>query len=67
MDNRLLFSQGTRLGSWLASNDYLNLEEWGWDSDYYKDSSGAWFDSLGNEVNLFECAFHAMEAANERA
>lgn len=63
MDNRLLNAQATKLGSWLSGNGYVDLVEWGLDSDYSM-VDGVWFDEMGNEVNIFECAFYAMEAAN---
>jgi hypothetical protein len=63
MDNRLLNAQATKLGSWLSGNGYVDLVEWGFDSDY-KMIDGVWFDEMGNEVNIFECALYAMEAAN---
>ena len=64
MDNRLLNSQATKLASWLKGCGYLSLYEWGKDSDY-RQEGGIWYNEDNDEVNIFECAWFAMEAANE--
>jgi len=64
MDNRLLNAQATKLGSWLSGNGYVDLVEWGLDSDY-KMVDGIWYDESGNEISIFQSAYCAMEVANE--
>ena len=62
MDNRLLNAQSTKLASWLKDCGYLSLYEWGEDSDYHQED-GIWYNEDGDEVNIFECAWYAMEAS----
>ena len=65
MDNRLLNKESTKVASWLNTNGYDSLVEWGLDSDYCLDDNGVWYDDNGNEVDIFSQAYYAMEAANE--
>ena len=64
MDNRLLNTGATRLGSWLSRNGYLSLEEWGLDSDFTL-VDGVWFNEDGDEIDIWSMAWAIMEDTDE--
>lgn len=50
--------------NWVVSNGYEDLNEWAADSDYHRHGD-TWRNEDGNEVDIWQCAYYAMEASKE--
>ena len=52
------------IANYLTDNDYKSIEEWAEDSDYCWDKNDLlWRDEHGNEVDIEQCLYYALEAA----
>lgn len=50
--------------NWVVSNGYKNVHDWAFDSDYYH-LEGSWYNDDDNKVDIWQCAYYAMEASKE--
>lgn len=51
--------------NWVVANGYKDLNEWACDSDYRRVGRESYRDEDGNDVDIWECAYYAMEASRE--
>lgn len=49
--------------AWCQRNGYENIEDWARDSDYRLEE--VWRNENGDQVDIYECAWHAMQAAGD--